>query len=558
MRRTVLAGLALLAASSLGSAQLAGSYTISATGGSYASFKAATVDLYLQGVSGPVRFLVLPGIYKESFFWFPATGASATNDIQVHNPIGRGVKVEGAGSDIVTILGSAGQPASWVTWDGIEFDNAPGAAFFANQQVAQEWEFKNCVFGPNFAKSGGSYVATFYMNSGSNKTNDWEIHHCKFTLPQSSSSYDGSLLYCQGIYRWDIHTNEIDLNGCRNAFSTWNANSSNMRIRNNVFYGALFDAKDSAIVRATWSHYDIEIAHNTFFVDTGATCSRIFELGGCCTTRKSLFYSNIVYWTGNAAAIESKTTVHQYFMGDGNIYWNPAFNPTNLPVAWDTSITYTLAAWQTAINGEAASKVIDPILVRPIFPYLPGSLNVRPNSPAKDAGVEFAGYATFPADPVTTDFQGRFRDDKPDIGAYELSGFAVFGDGCTGTGSAIPAMGYQGTVAIPSTNFAVGISNGLGGAPAILFLGLSRTNFGPLPLPLALGGGCNLLTDITATFGVALMGSGSGAGTASLFIPIPNNVALNGTNLFFQWAVIDSLGASPLGIAMSNGGALQL
>ena len=209
MKRTVFVGLALAAASGLGSAQLAGTYTIGTTGATYSSFKAATVDVYLQGVSAPVRFLALPGIYKESFFWFPASGASATNNIMVHNPIGKGVRLEGAGSDIVTILGSAGQPSSWVTGDGIEFDNAPGAAIFNNQQVANRWEFRNCVFGPTFGKSGGSYVATFYMNSGSqNRTDDWNIHHCKFTLPQSSSSYDGSFFYSQGIYRWDVHHNE--------------------------------------------------------------------------------------------------------------------------------------------------------------------------------------------------------------------------------------------------------------------------------------------------------------------------------------------------------------
>src|ERR1017187_8355431 len=64
------------------SAQLAGSYTICATGGcSYSSIDNAVADLVSKGISASVVFNVAPGTYAESVSIGAITGASSKNTI---------------------------------------------------------------------------------------------------------------------------------------------------------------------------------------------------------------------------------------------------------------------------------------------------------------------------------------------------------------------------------------------------------------------------------------------------------------------------------------------
>jgi pectin methylesterase-like acyl-CoA thioesterase len=59
---------------------LSGNYTIG-SGGQYASFTAAVTDLTTKGVSAPVVFNVLDGVYDEQILIGAITGSSATNTI---------------------------------------------------------------------------------------------------------------------------------------------------------------------------------------------------------------------------------------------------------------------------------------------------------------------------------------------------------------------------------------------------------------------------------------------------------------------------------------------
>ena len=93
-----------------------------------------------------------------------------------------------------------------------------------------------------------------------------------------------------------------------------------------------------------------------------------------------------------------------------------------------------------------------------------------------------------------------------------------------------------------------------GGAPAILFVGASKTSWAGLPLPFDLGplgapgnlircSGEALVTYVTS-------GTGPGKGQASFLVPsIP--VAAKGYFLYSQWLILDK-GANTLGIVMSN------
>jgi hypothetical protein len=292
-------------------------------------------------------------------------------------------------------------------------------------------------------------------------------------------------------------------------------------------------------------------------VELTSTNERLFEVGGCCTTRRSCFYSNIIYFTGNpaAAVYTCKSSYHQYFRGDGNIYWQPGVTPANLIVARDGTTTWPLSQWRTMVpTEEKASVVADPLLLKPTKPYVvPQGFNVVPASPAIDKGVPFPGYATFPADPVTTDYIGRYRDDKPDVGAFEGMGFATFGSGCPGTNKKVPQMGYTGTVAVPSPTFAVTVKDGLASSSGFLVMGHSLTGWRSIPLPFDLGGGCQLVTGLTLLFPAGI----STGGTATQPVPIPNLSLLVGNSLYVQWLIADPASASPFLLTTSDGGAMN-
>ena len=73
-------------------AQLSGSYTIG-SGGSYPTFTAAVAALNAQGVSGPVTFNVITGVYNEQISMRPVTGSSATNTSTFQSQSGNAANV---------------------------------------------------------------------------------------------------------------------------------------------------------------------------------------------------------------------------------------------------------------------------------------------------------------------------------------------------------------------------------------------------------------------------------------------------------------------------------
>ena len=73
-------------------APLAGTYTIGA-GGTYPTFAAATSDLTMRGVSGPVTFQVGSGTYTEQVALTTPGGASSTNRIVFRSQSGNAADV---------------------------------------------------------------------------------------------------------------------------------------------------------------------------------------------------------------------------------------------------------------------------------------------------------------------------------------------------------------------------------------------------------------------------------------------------------------------------------
>lgn len=136
----------------------------------------------------------------------------------------------------------------------------------------------------------------------------------------------------------------------------------------------------------------------------------------------------------------------------------------------------------------------------------------------------------------------------------------TFGSGCTGTGGFAPVIGSNNAPLINTTNFQVELNDAWGGPTvAIMALDLSNTNAGGIPLPFALGGGCNLLVG-TGSLLVHLLtgGAGPGTGTAAQVLAVPNNPGIVGLWLFCQWGVNDPASLSPLQVATSAGFAFMV
>jgi hypothetical protein len=110
------------------------------------------------------------------------------------------------------------------------------------------------------------------------------------------------------------------------------------------------------------------------------------------------------------------------------------------------------------------------------------------------------------------------------------------------------AMGISGAPEL-GTTYNPTVSGALGNTFAILVSGTSSP--GVIPLPGAPG--CNLLTAPEATAVTITDVSGS----AQLPIVVPNSIALEGINVYHQWAIWDPT-VNNLGIVLSNGGISTL
>ena len=95
--KRVLIGIILLNVSNL-SAQLSGSYTIG-TGGDYTTIQSAVTALSSSGVSAPVTFNILSGLYNERVVIPEISGASATNTITIQSQAMNADSVTWAGSN---------------------------------------------------------------------------------------------------------------------------------------------------------------------------------------------------------------------------------------------------------------------------------------------------------------------------------------------------------------------------------------------------------------------------------------------------------------------------
>lgn len=134
-------------------------------------------------------------------------------------------------------------------------------------------------------------------------------------------------------------------------------------------------------------------------------------------------------------------------------------------------------------------------------------------------------------------------------------GASVFhGMGCAGKLALTPWLGAS---SLPSIGgkLDLAMKDMPKSTPALLFLGLSDRQLGPIPLPLSLAfigmPGCQLVQDLIVTLG---FGSKSN-GTATMQLPMPNDQRFAGLPIYFQSFVVAN-GANGANALMTNGIAM--
>lgn len=535
--------LVLAACAAVLPAQMSGTHTIDPTG-PFPTFQSAANAVVTAGVSGPVTFLVLPGTYTESVTITQIPGASAANTVTFRAIAPGTVRLVGATGDTFALQGIATARTGWIVFDGLDFDSAPGYAISGTTYV-EGIEIRNCTFGPNHR---GPTRDALIFASGSGSEVGWDLHHNSFTFPDriSRTTYG---VYMSNVGDWSFHDNVCNLNGCNYGLYMINQNRRLDVVYNNVFYGSLApststSAASVAVIKADISNYDNDFVHNTFFVTVPGT--------GCCIATRGLsggnatnrIYGNVFHVTGAGTCIvmNPSTSLPNPYLGDGNVFFAPG-GEIGRTTTTGPGIT-TLAAWQAATGQDAGSAEGDPLFRNVVA--VPPDLRVQPGSPALDRAVNTPAY-------VTGDLLGRLRGAQPDAGAHEGTSFVPYGTGCPGTNGLVPVLAGSGTLGLGQVFF-IDLQMARANSLAIEFGGLSRTMAGPTPLPFAIGGGCLILAEPLVT-NVAIT---DGGGAASIGLFVPNNAFLLGTDLFFQWAIVDAASGSPFGIATSNGGALQL
>lgn len=142
--------------------------------------------------------------------------------------------------------------------------------------------------------------------------------------------------------------------------------------------------------------------------------------------------------------------------------------------------------------------------------------------------------------------------DDLEIGPSPAPTMLTYGDGCVGSNSQVPTLGFTGAPAM-GTTYDVTLDGALANTGTFLVLGSSRTADPGGPLPRDLGPlgmpGCTQYIDVIAT----LFGVTGNNGSAQQSFTLPNNPAFAGVQIPLQWLCLD-LNANAFGATTSSGG----
>lgn len=508
-------------------AQLSGVYTVDPKGSgsrNFISLRAASYALAVRGINGPVTVTVADGAYAERWDHAQIPGASATNRVTFRSKTKHGAAITTTREPAVFFQdwNNNRQLVRWITLDGFLFKRGPSSYAIYGYGSCSDIEIRNCRFDKVDVDLHGDHrMARF------------EIHHNHATSSQ---------FRIRAVQAFDVHHNRFELSLMQLDGSGLGAPS---RIWNNLFSGGAgrrYALLDTALGANTI------VEHNTMMVTIATSLGACIRVGGQLG-RPVVVKNNVFHTNGAGAAAEFETVLPYANVADGNVYWSVKGGNIVSDLATQNGARVffrTLAAWQARSGVDKKSLQVDPLLN--------ANLTVKTNSPAVGKAVNTSSF-------VKDDFAGTPRYSSSTIGAYEgflPVKFTAFGKGCAGTGNYVPMISSAGDHWLGSKNFQIILSGARGGfgVRAVLAIGASNSVWGPVKLPLDLGGGCSLLVSPDLLFVLPVSGgTGAGRGAAAFSLNIPNDPKLVGVKIYFQWGVADPA-AKGIGLAFSGAGEL--
>ncbi len=218
----------------------------------------------------------------------------------------------------------------------------------------------------------------------------------------------------------------------------------------------------------------------------------------------------------------------RYLFGDSGV---PAFHDDLTVTAADGS----MVAWGAMFTD---------LEVGPIVFRVNGVIVVNQAATGSSGQAQFFGFLATGSDSIAS-----VTLSIPDI-TYGIDDVRAvtcrgYGTGCAGTGGFVPELSTSpcGTI-VNGTQITVQVSEGLGGAPLVLFFGLNQA-------ALPIGGGCtlNIAPVLPGLVSVPLGGVGPGNGGVILTGIMPASAA--GVTFTMQGFVGDN--GSPIGFTATNG-----
>ena len=229
---------------------------------------------------------------------------------------------------------------------------------------------------------------------------------------------------------------------------------------------------------------------------------------------------------------------HEYAVGAG-----PTLPRTT--TEWSELLLSDTGLWQTAgiaVEGTAQNLLVNSVLQGGTATISPTGLMTLSNT-SGTTELGFSANGDYCVGRVVEPFASLF------FGARMCGSAAAYGTATAGTGGEEPLIGMKTFPTIGNANWALTVSNGIGGGIGVMAISLSAA----LGIP-ALGGalwidptfvGLTPLLLLNGTPGVA--GNGSGQTT----IPLPATTTLVGTRLYAQALLIDP--GAPADFAMTSG-----
>ena len=437
--KRVLIGIILLNVSNL-SAQLSGSYTIG-TGGDYTTIQSAVTALTSSGVSAPVTFNILSGVYTERVVIPEISGASATNTITIQSQAMSADSVTWAGFNqnwssnyilrfngadhIITKHLTFQGPASYynrkieltgvvdsVKVDSCNFRNTSnytaglGKAVYASGSAITGFHMTNCdiQYGQGIIISSNPDMSDvqFINNTINHVTTGIQLDELQDSLNIiRGNQFTNITNHCINISDNNgqiiiednhIYAPDASIGIYINAGNTSGSAAHRSKVINN-----LITAEDVGIYLYNLNYYDIY--HNTVNVRDSYALQN-YQYGTYLRLKNNIFSTE-----ANQAAIYFQYTVTGLTSDYNNLY-----TPYTYPVYYYYG-NRTLAQWQSSYGQGENSLTLEPIF--------DGDSTLVPLSSSLDnQGTPIAS--------VADDINGVARSDStPDMGALEFTSTAT-------------------------------------------------------------------------------------------------------------------------------------